>query len=105
MEKIWKSQWRGQILFSHGQTNAKGCAILINKTVKTEVIKTHKSDEGRFLIVQIKINNFEYVLCNLYAPNEDSPEFFVNVFSEVEKFKCGNLIIAGDFNTVLNSID
>ena len=76
IEKIWKSQWRGKIIFDHGESNARGCAILIVKHVKSTVKKVSKSSDGRYLIVQLTLNNLEVVLCNVYAPNVDNPQYF-----------------------------
>ena len=39
---------------------------------------------------------------NMYAPNEDSPEFFVDIIDRQE-FGVGDTIMAGDFNLVLNN--
>ena len=39
---------------------------------------------------------------NLYAPNEDSPEFFVDIIDRQE-FGMGDTIMAGDFNLILNN--
>ena len=105
IEKIWKSQWRGQILFSHGDSNARGCAILIKKRVDTQIYRVKKDTDGRYLIVEMSVNGTKYVFANLYAPNFDSPEFFVRVFTEIQAFENPNVIILGDFNTVLNNFD
>ena len=31
IEQKWKLEWGGNILFSHGESNARGCCILIKK--------------------------------------------------------------------------
>ena len=49
IEKIWKSQWGGQVLFAHGDSNARGCLILIKRKLHTIVHKTYTDKEGRFL--------------------------------------------------------
>ena len=40
-------------------------------------------------------------LANLYAPNNDSPEFFADVNNKIYEFENNSLIIGGDFNLVL----
>ena len=104
-EKIWKSQWRGQIMFAHGASNARGVAIFIKKGCKTKIHKTIMCKDGRFLIVDIDIDDERYTLCNVYAPNTDSPEFFSSIFQQIDKLDNDNIIIGGDFNTTLSSKD
>ena len=63
---------RGQILFSHGQTNAKGLAILFKYGTNYKIHKVMKDDNGRILIVDLCVNGERITICNLYAPNEDN---------------------------------
>ena len=44
-------------------------------------------------------------MVNIYAPNNDDPEFFLEVFAKVEQFDYASLICAGDFNAVLGPLD
>ena len=39
-------------------------------------------------------------MINLYAPNEDSPDFFTSLFKKIEDIDIKNIIIAGDWNLV-----
>ena len=42
-------------------------------------------------------------MANIYAPNEDDPNFFQFFFSDhLLSFKCEEIIIGGDFNIVLD---
>ena len=105
-EKLWKSQWRGQIFYAHGESNSRGCAILIQRNVKTKVHKIVKDElEGRYLIIDIEVRAERFLLCCLYAPNSDSPQFFERVMGELDSFSCQNLVMMGDFNTVLEKTD
>ena len=40
--------------------------------------------------------------CNLYAPNSDSPEFFLDIFDTLAELHCPHMILAGDFNLALD---
>ena len=33
LEKEWKSQWGGDMFFSHGKSNSTGCAIAFSKNI------------------------------------------------------------------------
>ena len=57
-----------------------------------------KSEEGRYLLLYVTWKNMKVLLANIYAPNNDSPEFFQKVFKEIHRFTPHYSIIAGDFN-------
>ena len=44
-----------------------------------------------------------YSLLTLYAPNVDTPDFYVQVCNDFEDFATGHKIICGDYNLTLNS--
>ena len=43
-----------------------------------------------------------YCIANLYAPNEDKPDFFVEILENFDNITVDQIILAGDFNQVLN---
>ena len=52
VENIWKSQWRGDIFFSHGSEHSRGVMILLKENFDCEV-KVHQEDkQGRFVILK-----------------------------------------------------
>ena len=59
-------------------------------------------DNGRYIILNACIGDKEVTLANLYAQNEDTPEFFLEIIEHIENFPNDNRIIGGDFNLVLN---
>ena len=61
------------------------------------------SIDGRYIILDIEIPEVARMLIiNLYAPNEDSPEFFLNLFKEIEQREVKNIIMTGDWNMVID---
>ena len=62
----------------------------------------YKDDKGHLLMVKIQIENKSLLLINLYAPNEDTPEFFVNMFKQISNANVEEVIMCGDFNMVMN---
>ena len=94
-----------QILFTHGESNSRGVAILISPKLKGTV-ELHSCDEtGRKIAAKIKFQESEILLTNLYAPNSDEPQFFVDMFDKTFT-DSENLIYIGDFNVVMEpSID
>ena len=105
-EKLWRSQFGGQLFYSHGSSQARGCAIIVKKRIKTKVYKIQKCNIGRYIFIDLDINGERMLLCNIYAPNEDDEKFFIDIFTKINKMHVkGAIIIAGDFNTVITEFD
>ena len=51
-EHLWKEEWGGSVLFSHGLKNTRGVMILFNKhsIIKIENIEVHP--QGRWIILK-----------------------------------------------------
>ena len=99
---IWRSQWKGDIIYSHGTTSKAGVAIMFDHKFKYTIQKSTIDDNGRFLIVDIIVNDEVYTLINIYAPNDDDPNYFQNIFVKQLEHANTNIIIGGDFNLVFD---
>ena len=88
--------------FSNGVSNARGVAILLNKSLDCKVILVARDEEGRMLLLEVKIGNHVFTLCNVYGPNKDCPDFFENVAKVIEKYN-ENIVLMGDFNVALDA--
>ena len=66
------------------------------------ILKTVSDPKGRFIIVDIKTESKTLTLANIYAPNNDDPFFFENVFKHLLTFEREEIILVGDFNLVLD---
>jgi len=104
-EKLWKNQWGEFGWFSSHTSNSRGVAILIRNSVVPTFHSLYSDPNGRFLILSVTINGLSLLLVNLYAPNSDDPDFFLDVFAKVDQFTFSSLIIGGDFNAVLGPLD
>lgn len=101
-EQLWRSQWGGQIFFANGASDSKGVLIMLRRGLAVEIGRTCRDDHGRYLISEYTIDGFSFLICNIYAPNVDSPEFFKKVEMEIEEFDNANIMVAGDFNFAIN---
>ena len=70
---LWSSEWGNKCIYSHGETNARGVAILLDKALTIQEIR--RDMDGRRLILKVEINNYSYCIANIYGNNEDKPEF------------------------------
>jgi exonuclease III len=63
-------------------------------------------DNGRILIIKIKINNEIFILCNTYSPTKDHRAEQIKFIKEfknyISKYENLNIVIGGDFNIYLN---
>ena len=50
----------------------------------------------------IKTNETNLILANIYVPNEDNPAFFFDLFDYLADFKGEDIILGGDYNLVLD---
>ena len=57
------------------------------------------------MIISASINEVAVIFVNLYGPNNDDPNFFLEVFSKVDQFDYTSILCAGDFNAVLGPLD
>lgn len=56
--------------------------------------------EVRFLMMND--DDVNMTVANIYAPNEDNPAFFQDLFYRLSDFNCDDIIIGGDFNLVFD---
>ena len=101
-KKIIKNEWGGQVVYSNGESNARGVAILIAKKMKIDKIKSESDCNGRIVQLSFQINDATFKIINVYAPNDDKPEFFSDIFDKMQKSTEDHILLMGDFNVYLN---
>ena len=80
-----------------------GVAVLIKKNTPLMVENITKCTNGRYIVCDlINVNNMQnkVTLFNIYAPNQDSPEFYTGIEELVYKAQSHKMLI-GDFNLTL----
>ena len=101
-EFIWKAEWRGKIYCSHGTSQSRGTAILIKNDLDFKTLEVERDEEGRYVMAKIEIEKKTYLIVSVYGPNNDDPQFFCEVFRQIQRFSVDHIIVGGDFNTVLD---
>ena len=71
----WKAEWGYQALFSCHSSKKAGVAILFNNNFNFQIQKSYSDPGGRFIICDLTTNGKHFTLANIYAPNEDDPNF------------------------------
>ena len=72
VEEQWSDNFRVKIFYSHGTTNSCGVAISFLGSKRLEVVETKNDDQGRILILDVKICDKELLLVNLYNPSTEN---------------------------------
>ena len=73
-EKQWSVNIKGKIFYSHGTTNSCSVAIAFLGSKSLEVVETKNDDQGRILILDIKICDKELLLVDLYNANTEKEQ-------------------------------
>ena len=96
--------WK-KIFHAKGNDKKAGVAILISDKIdfKTKAIKKYK--EGNYILMKGSIQEEDFTLVNIYAPNIGEPKYIKQILTDIKGEIDGNTIIVGDFNTQLTSID
>ncbi|CAH3045185.1 unnamed protein product [Porites lobata] len=91
----------------HGSSHSKGVMTLVNPNLDVKVKKCIQDTNGRFLILDLLIDELHLILVNIYAPNDAKQQvtFFKELENQLEDFAQENTIIAGDFNCALSEND
>ena len=106
-ESKWIKEWGSEIIFSHGDSSAKGVAILLphNHTCENTLEK-YNNNNGRLCSIKIKIGDDTMNIINAYAPTKNKQKLQIEFLDElkevIDKNEQISTICAGDFNTYIN---
>ena len=73
-ETEWTKESDGNLLFSHGASNAKGVLIGYTKNLDVTIEKTTADKNGRILISDVIVNSVKYRLINIYNGNTEQEQ-------------------------------
>ena len=58
VERLYKNEWNGPMYCSHGASNSKGVAILLDRNLDVQMVDVlHNSPDGHILILEICVQN------------------------------------------------
>ena len=100
MEMMVKAEWGGDAIFSSLVSNSRGVAILLNNKLDYNIHSTKVDKNGNWVVLDISINDVRVSLVSIYGPNEDNPDFYNNIKSEIEEINNAHCILCGDWNVV-----
>lgn len=106
-EKLWDNEWghRGNI-YSNASSQSSGTCTFFSKNKPVNIIKKYTDCDGRYIIIDIELNDQIITIGNLYAPTRDKEKEQIRVFKSFQEkydtFKRDSVILGGDFNLYLN---
>ena len=110
LELVWKSEWGGQIFFSHGGESVQaGVMILLPHGFQQTVSDVRGDEDGRLLSLILDYGAEKLLLIGVYAPSLDNQStkcFFLDKFREILlDYGHHKTIAIGDFNIKLGPLD
>lgn len=102
MNLTGKTNGVGTVIFCHGSKDSCGVCLLIKPSLAVNIHKECIDAYGRFIILDIEINNVIFTLSGVYGPIIDTPAFYTDRFDKMDNFLCESIIMAGDFNLVFS---
>ncbi len=91
-----------EIFFTNGLSNSKVVTILFPPHFDFGLCDTKCDNEGRLLLLKVKIQSSAYVLFNVYSPTQDHKldqnKCASKLKEELAPFANENIILGGDFN-------
>jgi len=108
VENVWSSQWEGNLVFAHGTEHAPGVLVLIKKDLQFELKQLRCDINGRFILLEVIIQDVKFYLCNIYSPNnsKEQIDFFTNVKNLLQENISEtnpHFILGGDFNVIFDT--
>ncbi len=102
LENKIKQEWGSStVIFSSYTSNSRGVAILFLDNFEFQVLKKiHDPEKGNYITLKIKIQDELISLTTIYGPNNDSPDFYDTIKTNILELDTETNIICGDFNLV-----
>ena len=100
--RCWQTEWGSTILNAYGTSSSCGCSIMFNRQRKVQVYSVIEDENGQFVMADVSINDYRFSIVNVYGPNEDSPNYYEQVFKHIDTMGNCELMIMSDFNLTLN---
>ena len=102
LENYVYAEWGYDCYFASYNSSSRGVAVLFNNNFEFHVKKVYKDTGGNYILISVKILDKEFLICNVYGPNRDEPDFYVTLSNKIKQIAPDNIIMGGDWNLVLN---
>jgi len=94
--------WKGKCYHSIGSSNCTGASILLSSDLDYTVVKQIIHEDGRYVVLDLILNDKKYLIGNYYGPNFDCPDMLNEFLQILDPIDGQEIIASGDFNFVWN---
>lgn len=84
-------------------SKTRGVAILLSAKLWPTILSQKQDPNGRYLFLNVRLNNVLYTLALMYAPNSNQLEFLQDTLHRLSLFQQGPIVLGGDLNLLVNS--
>ena len=98
--KGWK-----KIFHVNGDLKKAGVTILISDKIDFQIKAVKRDKEGHYIMIKGSIQEEVTTIINIYAPNIGAPQYVRQILTRMKEEINSNIIIVGDFNTPLTTMD
>ena len=103
IERYVRAEWGYNCHFASKNSQSRGVAILFNNNFEYKIKKVYKDPDGNYIFASFSSMGKDFLLISVYGPNRDDPEFYNEIEQYIKEVGFSHLIIAGDWNLVLDS--
>ena len=103
--KDWKSEGLEKIFHVNGDQKKAGVAILVSDKIDFEIKAVKRDKEGHCIMIKGSIQEEDTTIINIYAPKIGALQYVRQMLTSMKGEINSNMIIVGDFNTPLTSMD
>ena len=96
--------WKN-IFHANGKQKKAGVAILISDKIDLKINNITRDKEGHYIMIKGSIHEEDITIVNIYASNIGAPQYIRQKLTFVKGEIDSNIIIVGDFNTLLTPMD
>ena len=93
------------IFQANGKQKKAGVAILFTDAIDFKPTKIRKDKDGHFIFVKGNSQYDEISIINIYASNQNAPQFIRETLTDMSNMIYSSSIVVGDFNTPLAVLD
>ena len=102
LEPYIQTQWGYKCIFNSFTSSSRGVVVMLNNSFEYKLYESKIDNSGNFIALDITIKEKRITLINIYGPNNDNQQFFLNILKCIEEFENDEYLICGDFNLVLS---
>ena len=100
---LLRKEWNVKYFISGNKRNARGVMVIFDNNVEYIIRNAQFDREVRYIILEIEIPQVvTFLLINVYVPNDEKVKFTEKLFNIIDSFENNNIIIVGDWNSVLD---